>query len=600
MYIGRDGTGRYRYLCSTSREAEGNGFHHDSVYLGVAVDEANLIFQNRKDGIFQLDLDTGEKKPLPNGYVAPKITDHRKKIRLSAIDFGDVFFVDQFIRGNHFDEVIKALGYGNYESLISVIIFYVVSYLPNVWADQWYEGSIIKLLYPNACMNSQRISDLLESVGKPDNVRAFHEKYIRYIYTHYSDDPGILIDSTGLPNAIRIALSQVNNHNGVIEREARFIMVGQITTGLPIYARCVPGNIVDKMTLATTMAIFRELGGKVNLVLADCGYMSAPNLDLFYNQETGELITDYVIRASNSDKRLKEAIQQYRETIGDDQNMFLYRDRVLYGIRTPCKVGESKGKDAYLYLFLDEQRRRDESDRLRHKLVSQEISQEEYLKQKKNVGFFALISGTMRNPEQVVPQYYLREDVEQIFDFSKGYAKLLPIGCRKTETFQGHLMISFIATAIIKMMQLQLKTTDNCLAGKLEALRVTKAEVFSSKIVLTEVNAEGNKILKAFGVSFPKEIPVNHGTLILKDSYLEEFITYKRMMEDEQAAEDRQRAKEEKAAEKKRKAEERAAKKKEKEEKQRQKEFDAAVNDEVKRRMSDEKIKAMYKKQSDK
>ena len=58
----------------------------------------------------------------------------------------------------------------------------------------------------------------------------------------YGDDgaAGILVDSTGVPNATRMDITQISNHNGDINREVRLIYVIDRDNGMPIYFRLPP------------------------------------------------------------------------------------------------------------------------------------------------------------------------------------------------------------------------------------------------------------------------------------------------------------------------------------------------------------------------
>jgi hypothetical protein len=79
---------------------------------------------------------------------------------------------------------------------------------------------------------------------------AYQRAYINYVLDHYDKDKNILIDSSGLPNSIHFPLTARNVHNGKVSNEIRLIFVVQRSTGLPLYYRAVPGNIVDVSTLS--------------------------------------------------------------------------------------------------------------------------------------------------------------------------------------------------------------------------------------------------------------------------------------------------------------------------------------------------------------
>lgn len=52
--------------------------------------------------------------------------------------------------------------------------------------------------------------------------------------------------------------------------------------------------------------------------------------------------------------------------------------------------------------------------------------------------------------------YHTRQQVEQVFDISKNYADLLPIRVQSEQAFAGHLLICFMATAIMQKLQQEL------------------------------------------------------------------------------------------------------------------------------------------------
>ena len=71
----------------------------------------------------------------------------------------------------------------------------------------------------------------------------------------------------------------------------------------------------------------------------------------------------------------------------------------------------------------------------------------------KQPGAFALLSSEDLPEKDILPLYYTRQQVEQIFDISKNYADLLPIRVQSEERFAGHLLLCFMATAIFHKIQ---------------------------------------------------------------------------------------------------------------------------------------------------
>ena len=111
----------------------------------------------------------------------------------------------------------------------------------NAHAKDWYEGSYARIAYPKALLESPRISDMLSALGGEIVQRRFFETYIAYLKksTAEAGKGYVLIDSTGLPNDIRLPITAVSNHNGEINNEVRLIYVVQRGTGMPIYMRYI-------------------------------------------------------------------------------------------------------------------------------------------------------------------------------------------------------------------------------------------------------------------------------------------------------------------------------------------------------------------------
>ena len=47
--------------------------------------------------------------------------------------------------------------------------------------------------------------------------------------------------------------------------------------------------------------------------------------------------------------------------------------------------------------------------------------------------------------DKILPTYYTRQQIEQIFDISKNYADRLPLRVQNEDTFRGHLLLTFIS-----------------------------------------------------------------------------------------------------------------------------------------------------------
>lgn len=225
----------------------------DQIYLGRVIDKDLGIYKSRERGIFHYDLKTNTFSKVDPEYIEPKEPRKTKypKRAILSVSFGDIYVLDQFVRTNGFIDAIDAIGFRNPDTLHALYAYYILSPHANAHAQDWYDLTYAKYLYPKAQLSSQRISDALVDIGSEEAKRNFFKAYIRFLdkrpSTTGSDKPkmagmtdGILIDSTGLPNAIQTPLTAVNNHNGVISEEIRLIYVVQQYTGMPLFSGMSP------------------------------------------------------------------------------------------------------------------------------------------------------------------------------------------------------------------------------------------------------------------------------------------------------------------------------------------------------------------------
>jgi hypothetical protein len=65
------------------------------------------------------------------------------------------------------------------------------------------------------------------------------------------------------------------------------------------------------------------------------------------------------------------------------------------------------------------------------------------------LGSFIMISSEEIDTKEVLPLYYARQQIEQVFDIAKNYADILPLRGHGEDTFRGHyFLLCFIATIL--------------------------------------------------------------------------------------------------------------------------------------------------------
>jgi hypothetical protein len=278
-YQERESGHKYAKFCPANRKHGGK-----DIYLGVVIDEKSGIFYNRKrGGIFRFTVERGRQELTSDEqayYEVIKNSCGTDKLRKALIlDFGDAWFLDPILEASGLKQLFAHAGPREVDTLLSLVSFRLLETGASCYAQQWLEGSYARYLYPEAHISSQRVSEFLVRLGEEEVKRTFFDAYIPYLKKMPGLSENVLIDSTGLPNDIHFEYSKVNNHNGVISREARLIYVVERGTGLPVYFRYVAGNIVDVSTLRTTINQLKAQGINVSHGILDAGYCSKKNLE---------------------------------------------------------------------------------------------------------------------------------------------------------------------------------------------------------------------------------------------------------------------------------------------------------------------------------
>ena len=480
---------------------------NDGIYLGRVIDREKNVFYSSERGIFTYDPVSNIFGKADESYVSDLPTDQRKRPRI-CLDFGDSYFVYELILSCGYNEVISSLPYRNKDTLNAMIQYYILRDKANDHASTWYDGSIAQMLFPNANLTSQRISDFLKSMGKREAIESFFEAHIKWIKEHISSDNAILIDSTGMPNSIHFPLTAISNHNGKISREARMTTVVQRNTGYPLMFRITPGNINDISTITRSISDLGVHGIATDFVLMDAGYFTDDNIDALYK---GGI--DFLTRLPERNRILyNEILSNGRSTLLEQNNLVRYNNRAVYIVRVDCKLGK-EGHDGFAYLGYDVDRASDETHKAVKRLADKKMSDEQFQKTLENAGIFVIVSSRSYETDEILPLYYVRQTIEQYFDLSKGASKLTPLRVHSEQALYGHLVLSMIAATINIYIMQKIKQYHDNRDSLFMSLGNQKCLVYRTQINTCEPQATANKFYRKFGIRCPLYLKRNGNTL---------------------------------------------------------------------------------------
>lgn len=470
--------------------------------LGRVIDKENNIFR-QKGIVYQYVLGEGRREVPPSDLPSEPVVPETERL---ILDFGDAWFLQEYLSKQPFyGSILKTLP-DESDTLLALIFYRLLTNKgANCHAKVWYEGNYSYLAFPHANLTGQNISRVLKELGREETQRRFFEEYMSSIYGN-DGTVGILVDSTGVPNATKMDITQISNHNGDINREVRLIYVIDRENGMPIYFRYVAGNIIDVSTLITTVSELEQYGVSVSHAILDAGYFSEKNASELF--ESG---IPFMTRLAPNKTAFKDAVSGNLDDLMSQKYAHRYGERLVFIRKVPVNVC---GYEAYVYLCIDEdmylmQHKKTILNALDNKKDFNETDAEV-----KQLGVFAILISEEISEDKLLPMYYTRQQVEQVFDISKNYADLLPIRVQSEQAFAGHLLVCFMATAIMQKLQQELLKRRSKKAKSLNAesifmyLRNQKCKVYEDYAIPQEPRKEVNAIYDIFKVQVPYKIPL--------------------------------------------------------------------------------------------
>lgn len=470
--------------------------------LGRVVDKENNIFR-QKGRTYQYIMGEGRRDVPDFALPAESVVPETEKL---ILDFGDAWFLQEYMSRQPFYESIRNTLPEENDTLLALIFYRLLTNKgANCHAKIWYEGNYSYLAYPKANLTSQNISKVLKELGSEEVQRHFFEEYLSCIYG-YGGSTGILVDSTGVPNATKMDITQISNHNGDINREVRLIYVIDRDNGMPIYFRYVAGNIIDVSTLITTVSELEQYGVSVNHAVLDAGYFSEKNA-----AELFECGIPFMTRLAPNKTVFKDAAFGNLDDLMSQKYAYRYGERLVFIKKVKVNVC---GYDAYVYLCIDEDMYLMQHKKTILSAMDDKRDSDETDAAIKRLGAFAILTSEEISEDKLLPGYYTRQQVEQVFDITKNYADLLPIRVQSEQAFAGHLLICFMATAIMQKLQHDLLKRRSKKAKSLNAesimtyLRNQKCKVYKDYAIPQEPRKEVNAIYDIFKVQVPYKIPL--------------------------------------------------------------------------------------------
>ena len=415
-------------------------------------------------------VDTNTKEVIK--FLKKPNISHEKMI----LDFGDAYFLNQFIIGSDIYRALKNVFFDKYKEIIPLIIYRLCTQSAMYNYEEWMSGSILHILYKDLTLSSQRISDFFSTIGDESVQRLFFSEYLKLLG---GCKKSVIIDATSLPNQIHVDFNEWGRSDGKIEKQFRFLCVLDQENKTPLFYRLLPGNIVDVSTLQTTISELKAMGVDNSFVLIDAGYFSENNMiDLF------ERKIDFLTRMPAGRKIYNSIIINHASDTEALNNSYLIGSRSYFAMSLEIDL---YGHQAYAYMILDPERKAKEIKEIQQKYCNDPSERDankdrlEFL----SCGMMILVSSKKIPVSEILQSYYLRQSIEQVFGYAKSELNLLPIRNHNDKTVRGYLFFQFLL--LIFYLRIRERYLNQYTVEQLVLiLRKLKCKVFEMQIIPSE------------------------------------------------------------------------------------------------------------------
>jgi transposase len=440
----------------------------------------------------------GNSDTLGGEYSKTGRKEAAPKEEKAIVDFGDSFVISQIAKNEGLLEILSK-SFGVEDKIMSLVCYQITcgSAMHNM--EDWMEGNIAKKLFPLAQEKSQDISRLIRHLGKEELQQAFFKNYIAKFFPNPT---GILIDSTSLPSAINASINAFGHTSQGIEENVTCLMLVDKKSSLPLYFRGVGGDIADTSTLKTTIREIKNLGLKADSAVLDAGYCSKENLK-FMVEENIDFVT-----------RLPRSHGVFYDLVDGSEIVQNYSHAQAYGERTvfiSSKQAEIYGQTLFAHVILDLSKKAKETNNIHKENLGKKLTEKEIETinfKLKYAGFLVLLSKSKIEKQDVLPTYYTRQAIEQIFGFAKSGNDILPLRVHSQQSINGYLMLVFIALIIYIKIRQKLLLEKTTVEKALIQLRGLKAKIYDNEIVIGEPNKKVKDIAKALKIIMPTTLGV--------------------------------------------------------------------------------------------
>jgi len=430
--------------------------------------------------------------------------------------------------------ILKEVFPREWDQILACSFYGIIEKRPLYLCQQWAE--ITQLGIESSCLASQRLSELLQSLG---NQSGSILKFCKIMAKQREEKEYIVFDITSISSYAELIEFVEYGYNRDKENlpQINLGMLFGYTSMLPIFYTLYPGSVKDVSTIKNMIAFVEDLELQNVIYVFDKGFYSECNISEMLKNKWKFLISvPFTVAAA------REIVKKFGNEIGKVANSFIVNNNVGYGIITKTTIAN---KRLTTYLYIDKRKKLQAEEEIikRLKQIETELASiknkslsaiekhfdqvykgwrdicfirkqgRKYLlgQNEKGIaevlayeGCIAIVSNSSMKAKEAISLYRDKDIVEKAFDNLKNELDVKRLRVHSTISMQGRLFISFISliiySAINKIMKehnlYQSYTFDEVMRelNKISIVSLGKKNIF------TEVTKKQKELLKLFGL----------------------------------------------------------------------------------------------------
>ncbi|MDR2457370.1 MAG: hypothetical protein LBD41_02690 [Clostridiales Family XIII bacterium] len=489
---------RLRWLLENGQERS------EDIDLGRVIDEKIGLYKNKVRGYFVYDHENGFREADP--AIIPR---HYKRPFSKVLHFGDVWAIDQILKRTGLAQVIDELippfndsrfeDYNYGDTLKALVAFRVLESVDLTYAEDWFNHSFARILYPEARLEINQLSLFHAILGYEDTFHDFFSQYRNVIipnkYINKLITNPIIIDVSKSTYDIKEYISTVKRFEGELGADIRLFYAYDKNTKLPLSLESIAYTTGEYHQTLNQAELLSYADVKVETYVLKRIYGSLDHLEILLIVNR-----DFITSLSVDYKEFRDLIIKHDKDEKKDFDYLLHDGKIFHGYKVPYTLYD---REVYAYILTDLEK--EAMDKSRLIIKYREIPDILKIVEQESIFFGKSIILSSKNHEirEAASLYLTALSIDNIFDIRKHFTGISPLIGTVENTIRGCLLVAFISTVVSALLKYDLKDSDYSLDKAIYKLHNLMIKIYHENALVEKLDKSHREIFKLLHIKNP-------------------------------------------------------------------------------------------------